>query len=309
MQYKICHRIEEVAMARLPNACRLPPHLLAIALFVTSRCAPLLGQSSEMATAPALDVLSAHYNRVTDRIHVKLVNKSQKAATAYYIAFGIMIDKQVNWASGTGEDLLHLVLTSQCRYADTNSPEGDSSWEGAIMPGDTYVHSYPTNLEKNQLRDPARSVHAAVVGVIWSDGRVEVTSTIPWAKTWVIPAINRSLDQRKEDAEESAKVVAILNAHPEDADVKHRIGEDIKSLQSLMDDYRRARQAQAPGQQMRVDSSFLVSGVLNNLNNFVASPTPKVSKVFFDAYSAVFECQYKRRSAMLHAMSSTRPER
>jgi hypothetical protein len=30
--------------------------------------------------------------------------------------------------------------------------------------------------------------------------------------------------------------------------------------------------------------------------------------VFFDAYSAVFECQHKRRVAMLHAMSPARPE-
>lgn len=293
-------------MARLPNAFRVPPPLLAIALFVTSQCDPLLGQSSETATAPTLDVLSAHYNRVTDKIQFKLVNNSQKAATAYYVAFGVMGDKQVNWESGTGEDLLDPLLTSQCRYASANSPEGDNSWEGAIKPGDVYVHSSFANLPKNQLSAMAPPVHATVVGVIWSDGSVEQTPTIPWAKPWVTPAINRVLDQRKEDAEESAKVVAILNAHPEDADIQHRIGEAIKSLQSLMDDYRRARQVQASEQQMRVDSSFLVSRVLNNLNNFVASPTPKV---FLDAYSAVFECQYKRRVAMLHAMSPARPER
>jgi hypothetical protein len=89
------------------------------------------------------------------------------------------------------------------------------------------------------------------------------------------------LDQRKEDAEESSKVVAILNAHPEDADIQHRIGEATKSLQSLMDDYRRARQAQASGQEMHVDSSYLVSRVLNNLNNFVALRRPEVP---FNAY-------------------------
>jgi hypothetical protein len=146
----------------------------------------------------------------------------------------------------------------------------------------------------------------AVVGVIWFDGSVAETPTIPWAKPWVTSAINRAFDQRKEDAEESAKVVAILNAHPEDADIKHRIGEAIKDLQSLMDDYRRAQQARASGQKMHVDSSFLVSGVLTNLNHFVASPTPKV---FFDVYSAVFECQYKHRVAVLHAMSPARLER
>jgi hypothetical protein len=293
-------------MIRLPNACHLPPHLLAIAFFVTSQCAPLLGQSSETATAPTLDVLGAQYNRITDTVKFKLVNNGQKAATAYYVAFGVRGEKEVLWESGAGEDLLDLILTSQCRNAGANSPEGDDSWEGAIKPGDVYVHSNSANLPKNQLPGVDPPVQAAVSGVVWSDGSVGQTRTIPWATPWVTRAINRLLDQRKEDAEESSKVVAILNAHPEDADIQHRVGEATKSLQSMMDDYRRARQAQASGQTVHVDSSYLVSRVLNNLNNFVALRRPEVP---FNTYTAVFECQSKRRVAMLQAMPPARPER
>jgi hypothetical protein len=126
------------------------------------------------------------------------------------------------------------------------------------------------------------------------------------AARWVTSAINRWLDQRKEDAQESAKVVAILNAHPDDADIRHRIGEASKSLHSLMDDYRGSREAQAPGQTMHLGSTYLVSRVLNNLNNFVALPRPEVP---FNAYRAAFECQSKRRFAMLQATSPARPER
>jgi hypothetical protein len=153
------------------------------------------------------------------------------------------------------------------------------------------------NLPKNQLPGVDPPVRAAVIGVIWSDGRVE-TPTVPGKQTgWVTTTIKLRLDQRKEATQESAKVVAILNAHPEDTDIQHRIGEAIKSLQSLMDDYRRAQQAY---------SSFLVRRVLDDLNDFVASPTPKVS---FDTYRATFECQYKRRVALPQATSSARPER
>ena len=127
-------------MALLLNSSR-PPHLLAIALFVTLQCPPLLGQSSEVATAPSLDVLSAHYNRVLDTIKFKLVNNSQKAATAYYLAFGVPGERHVLWESGIGRDLLDLMLTSQCRSGAAHSPEGDDFWEGAIKPGDVYVHS------------------------------------------------------------------------------------------------------------------------------------------------------------------------
>jgi len=294
-------------MVRLPAACRLsrPVALVTIALFATSQCAPLLSQSSESATAPTLDVLSVHYNRINDTIKFRLVNNSQKVVTAYYVAFGVMVENHVMWESATGKDLLDLILTSQCRYAGAKSPEGDDSWEGAIKPGDVFVQSNSANLPKNQLTAFDPPVHVAVVGIIWSDGSVE-TPTVTGATRWVTSAINRRLAQRKKDALESAKVVAILNAHPEDINIQHRIGEARKSLLSLMDDYRRERQAQASGQEILVDSSFLVSGVLNNLNNFGALPTPEIA---FSAYRAVFECQSKRRIAMLDTMSPGRPER
>jgi hypothetical protein len=285
-------------MARLPNASRLPPRLLAIALFVASQCPPLPGQSSEGATSPTLDVLSAHYNRVLDTIKFKLVNNSQKAVTAYYLAFGVPRENHVLWESGISRDLLDLMLTSQCRSAGTKFPEGDDLWEGAIKPGDVYVRSESVNLPKNQLPGVDPPVRAAVIGVIWSDGSVEMP-TVPGAKTgWATLSIKLALNHRKEAAEASAKVVAILNAHPEDTDIQHRIGEAIKNLQSLMDDYASAQQAY---------SAFVVHKVVvDDLNNLVASPTPKVS---FDKYRATFECRYKRRVALLQATSATRAER
>jgi hypothetical protein len=295
-------------MIRLPNVCRFPLSLGAlvpIALFVTSQCASLLSQSSQSATAPTLEVISAHYNRINDTIKFRLVNNSQKVVTAYYVAFGVMVEKHVMWESGTGKDLLDLILTSQCRYAGPKSPEGDDSWEGAIKPGDVYVQSNSANLPKNQLTAFEPPVQAAVVGIIWSDGSVE-TPTVTGAKRWVTIAINRLLDQRKEDAQESLKVAAILSAYPEDADIQHRLGEAIKSLQSLMDEYRRAREAPESRQTMHHDSTFLVSRVLNNLNNFASLPRPEVP---FNAYRAVFDCESKRRIAMVSEMSPTGPER
>jgi hypothetical protein len=283
-------------MARALNVSRLPSHLLAIALFVTSQDPGLLGQSSEPATAPTLDVLSTRYNRVLDTIKFKLVNNSQKAATAYYLAFGVPRENHVLWESGVGRDLLDLMLTSQCRSASANSPEGDDLWEGAIKPGDVYINSQISNLPKNQLPGVDPPVRAAVLGVIWSDGSVE-TPAVPGAKTgWVTSSIKLALSNRKDAADASAKVLAILNAHPEDTDIQHRIGEAIKSLQSLMDDYGSAQQRY---------SAFVVHKVIvDDLNNLVASPTPKVS---FDKYRATFECRYKHRVALLQA-SSAEPE-
>jgi hypothetical protein len=51
--------------------------------------------------------------------------------------------------------------------------------------------------------------------------------------------MNRVRDHREKDAGNAAKVVAILNARPEDTDVHHRIGEAVKTLEALADAYPR----------------------------------------------------------------------
>jgi hypothetical protein len=289
-------------MVRLPNACCLPRCFLAIAVFVASQYAPLLGQSSPTTKNPSLDVLSAEYLPETDTIQFRLVNHSNKAATAYYVAFGLMNDaQQVNWGPGFGEDLLNVVLNSQCRNARQNLP-ADNSLEGAIKPGDTYIRSVPANLDRNQLNSSAPAVHAEVAGIIWSDGSVEERKMFPAATA----SMNGSRDHRRKDAGDTAKVVAILNAHPDDPDVQHRIGEAIKSLQALLADDPRVEPAseRAPGQKQFVRISPVVGSVLANLKLFASSPDPKEA---FEAYSALLECQNEHRSALLQPTAPAEP--
>jgi hypothetical protein len=291
-------------MARIPIAYRLLRRFFAIALFasqyVVSQNAPLPGQSSPTAKAPTLEVLSAEYLPETGTIQFKLVNRSQKAATDYEIAIGVGdgAGTQVNWHGGFGENLLNLVLAEQCRNASERAP-AENSWEGAIKPGDTYVHSIPANLDKSQMNGSAPAIRVVVAGVVWSDGSVEIDQTFPWAAM----SIKKSREREKLDASDSAKVVAILNAHPEDSDVRHRIGEAINSLQALLADDRRVRPAPAgaPRQKMLVQPSPVVSEVLGNLKNFASSPYPNEA---FEAYSAMFECENERRIALLKPTSS-----
>jgi hypothetical protein len=284
-------------MPRFPNACCFPLSLLAIALFLASQDALVLGQSSKATKAPTLDVLSAEYMPETDTIQLKLVNHSQKAATAYNVALGLMNDqKQVEWKSGFGEDLLNPVLNAQCDLQ--NSLGGDAkpapdSWDGAIKPGDTRVQSIAANLDKSRLNGAPPALQAAVTGIIWSDGSIETSEIVPWAAS----SMNRVRDQRKEDAGNAAKVTAILNAHPEDADIQHRIGEAVKTLEALAAEY--PRQQPSPegkaGQRTGVSASPVVSEALHNLKIFAASPYPKE---LFEAYRASFECKYKLRVAL-----------
>ncbi len=288
-------------MVRLPNAFRLSLRFLAIALFVVSQYAPLPGQSSLKAKAPGLEVLGADYTPETDTIQFKLVNRSQKFATDYEIAIGVNDGTQVNWHGGFGEDLLNLVLAENCREAGEKQP-ASNLWEGAIKPGDTYVHSLPANLDKSKLNGSAPEVQAAVAGVVWSDGSVEVDKMFPWAAA----SINRSRDREKQDASDSAKVVAILNAHPDDPDIQHRIGEAINSLQALLADDPHVQPAPkgAPGQKQFVQTSSVVSSALANVKNFALLADPKGP---FEAYIGIVRCQNERRNALLKPTSSAQP--
>lgn len=298
-------------MARLLNAFRFPLRSLALALFVASQSASLPAQSSPMRKAQTLEVLSADYLPETDTIQFKLVNRSQKAVTGYELVIGENEVTQVNWHGGFGEDLLNQVLTEQCRNVGEKSPTAnplddkspaDKTWEGAIRPGDIYVHSIPANLDERQSNGSARAIHIVVAGVVWSDGSVEADQNFPSA----VMSINRSLEREKLDASDSAKVVAILNAHTDDPDIQHRIGDAIKSLQALLADNPQAQPASqgTPARKMLIQSSPVTGNALSNLKNFASLAAPKDA---FESYSAFIQCQNEFRSALLKPASSARP--
>ena len=289
-------------MARIPSASRLPRRFLAIVLFasqyVVSQNAPLPGQSSPTTKAPTLEVLSAEYLPETDTIQFKLVNRSQKAATDYEVAIGVSDGTQVNWHGGLGENLLNLVLAEHCRNAGERAP-AENSWEGAIKAGDTYVHTISANLDKSQINGAASAIRVAVAGVVWSDGSVEVDQNFPWAAM----SIKKSREREKLDASDSAKVVAILNAHPDDPDFQHRIGEVINSLQALLADDWRVRPAPngLPRQEEVARIFPVVSSALGNLKSFALLADPKEA---FETYSGFVQCQDALRSALLKPATS-----
>lgn len=280
-------------MARLLNLSHAPRHLLGMALLVAS---PLLGQSSPATKTPTLQVRSADYVPETDSIRFKLVNHSDRAATAYAVVFGLTNDaNQVNGGPGFGEDLLNLALISQCRNAGRDVPgDNSNSWEGAIKPGDTYVKSIPANLDKSQLNGAAPIIHAEVTGIIWSDGSVQEVPNSPAATA----SIDAALRSRKKDASDTAKVVDILNAHPDDPDIQHRIWEAIRSLHALTPDSPQVEltpKGPPPEPRHLVPLSPTVSSALSNLSLFAASANPKDA---FEAYRALLECQSERRTAL-----------
>ena len=295
-------------MGRLPNACRLALRFFAIVVcasqYLVSQNAALPGLSTPATKAPTLEVLSADYLPATDTIQFKLVNRSQKAATDYEIAIGVGDGTgTLNWHGGFGENLLNMVLAEQCRNAGEKSPAGnsrsDTAWEGAIKPGDTYVHSIPANLDKSQINGLAPAIRVVVAGVVWSDGSVEVDQNFPWA----VMSIKKSREREKQDASDSAKVVAILNAHADDPDIQHRIGAVIASLQALLGEGSQIQPAAngVPGQKQFAQASPVVSEVLGNLKNFASLADPKGA---FEGYRAFMQCQNALRSALLKPTSS-----
>jgi hypothetical protein len=276
---------------------------------------PASQNATKKTSPPTLEVVRAEYfarqtdaaagtdatalpdlNKQVDTVRYALKNDGQKAVTAYEIEISYTSDgKPVGFPSGIGADLMYPIVNAQCQPSDAGS---ETSSQGAIGPGDTYTDSTVANLDKEKLNGQIPSVHVSVTGIIWSDGTVE-------GEGMHLQSMNRILRRRRNDAEDGAKVIAILDAHQDDPDIHHRIGEVAKAIQVLMDEVP-AVQKTAEGTTYGNGASAALTEPLNNLRIFESTPYAKEA---FEAYSASYECRYKHLAALLGPAGSLKAEK
>ncbi|HTS38122.1 MAG TPA: hypothetical protein VMH04_20770 [Candidatus Solibacter sp.] len=290
-------------MIRRSNSRSVATYLLYLVLVASVYESVALGQSA--ANSSTLQVLSAEYvpgkpvdllrepdsprgnvTQSVDMIRFRLVNNGQRAATAY------VIDVNVTNAGSAfsfkhSVDMLSLVLNGRC-----TSGSGDS-WEGAIKPGDVYSESIAVNLGKSAVADPSKvGIHAAITGIIWSDGSVDAQTESGRAQ------MRRYQDRRQEEARDEAKVIAILDAHQGDPDSQHRISEVTKGVDFLVSIRPNVQEA-APGsptnQPIISKSSHTFFEATQNLRGLTTSPHPAEQ---FEGWSSIFVCRHKQRVAL-----------
>jgi hypothetical protein len=253
------------------------------------------GQTGDLLRDP--DMPHTNVGQSVDMILVRLVNTGQKVATAYSLDVKVTSAGNVVTSFGHSLDMLNPVLNGRC----TTGP-GDS-WEGAIKPGDIYTDSMPPNVDRAKITDPAKVViHVAVTGVLWSDGSVDAESDGGRA------AMRIRQERREEDARDEAKIVAILDAHQGDPDIRHRISEVTKAVDFLVSIRPNVQEA-PPGSIMnepRISrSSRTFFGATQNLRNLSLSPHPAEQ---FEAWSSIFVCRYKQRVALQQPESLSKPK-
>jgi hypothetical protein len=276
--------------------------LLALTLFVSSHDGPAIGQST--AKVPyRLEVLSAEYLPETDTIQYKLINNGTCEINAYEVQISVLADGKEFGQTGTGalgisEDLLDPQLFEQCRNANGwtqgEALPGTDSREWSFKPGEIYVKSMPSNVDKSKLNAAPPQVRVSVTGIIWSDGKIEGTSSTAMSPLG-LKDMNRIREYRLEEADFETKTLAIVDAHPEDPDIQHRIAEAIKGLQSLLQGYPR-EEATPDGGKRQVSAPPVVIGVIGNLGITANSPHPKE---VFEAFSALWTCEHEHRVALL----------
>lgn len=208
-------------MCKLPDAMKLSSALTTVALMISPLTTRLWTQTGETGNLAKLAIVSAEYLPQTDTIRFKLVNNGDKTVTAYMVAIEVNNNgKRIKSLPGFGEDLLAGSLLAECGervpYYTTSSPF--VSPEGVIEPGGTHVYSVTSNIDKTEIADVSARVRVWTTGIIWSNGTFEASGTekMPLATFLRI---------RGEQMDESARILTILNAHPEDANVQHRIDE------------------------------------------------------------------------------------
>lgn len=299
-------------MIRRSHSRSIAVYLFSLVFLASVHVLGALGQSAVNPTT--LQVLSAEYvpgrpvdllrepdspranvSQSVDMIRVRLVNNGQKAATAYVIDVNVTnAGNTVNFKHSV--DMLNLVLNGRC-----TSGSGDS-WEGAIKPGDIYTESIAVNLGKTTITDPSKvAIHAAMTGIIWSDGSVDAQSDLGRAQ------MRRYQDRRQEEARDEAKVIAILDAHQGDPDSQHRISEVTKGVDFLVSIRPNVQEA-APGsptnQPIISKSSQTFFEATQNLRGLTTSLHPAEQ---FEGWSSIFVCRHQQRVALQQPGSISKP--
>ena len=266
--------------------------MFAFAMLVLSHNSLVLGQSSKTTSTPALEVLSATYASDTDEIVFSLVNNSQKHVTAYSVNITVSSGGNVIQRFGHGLDMLNTVLNARCQA------HSDTTWNGAIKPGDAYTESLLAGLDKTKMTESKPVVQVAVTGIIWSDGSVEgPDQTI----------MNQYEVLREETANNEARVISILNAHQADPDVQHRISDITKDVSLLKDITPRVKKPQQGAKitGSRIAEEPVYSELMANLNNIANSNMPRE---YLEAYVSFFMERSNRRIVLLNSTLLSKPQ-
>jgi hypothetical protein len=293
---------------------------LVLALCIMSLGVAAAGQSST-ASEYHVEVLDAEYLTVadmalklannpqylpppSDTIQYKLINRGTSEINAFAVEFSVLVDGKDIDVSGVPTrmslDLIDPQLYAQCQGStenETEVPAGYSSTGMSFKPDEIYVGSLAANVDKTKLNAALPQVHVRVTGVIWADGKIEGKSPTPIAPLG-ITEMYRIRDLLQQKAAFEAKALAIVDAHPEDADIQHRIAEAIKGLQSLQQGYPHEESVPegGPGAKMQVAEPPVVSGVIYKVGIAAISPNPKE---MFETFDALWTCEHQRRVALL----------
>jgi len=254
-----------------------------------------------------LEVLHTQYTHATGMLEFQLLNNGTSEINAYEVSISVFVDgKEQNSSapSGLSEDLLGEELLLQCGIDGSVAPQpAEGAWKGSFKPGETYVKSMPVSVDKSKLNGATPEVRVRVTGVIWSDGTIEGSTPTPMSPLG-LPDMKRIRVFRQQEADEETKVLAIVNAHPEDPDIQHRIAEAIQNLKPLKDGYPREEQLPEapPGTMQHVATPPVVDGVLGNLQAVSLSPYPKE---IFEMFDKLWGCEHERRVSFLQLHPAT----
>jgi len=253
------------------------------------------GHSSIVAQAPPtgqakagmmsdLHVSGAYLNPKSKSTVVTLLNTGKKAVISYALRITVASGGKVLGDMSHSLDLTDVVLDNS-----DFSENDDHTWTGAIKPGEVYsdIQSLPASYSGAASPNIPFYVNAKLMGVVWSDGRIESVDSA-WNTI-----LKRSLDANRLRAGTEERILAILDTHKDDADIQKRlsgISSDILALKPT---------PATPTDALAVidgTEAFEINVAGRDVASFQIATDPAGA---FESYKAYYRDHHNRRLAVL----------
>lgn len=253
---------------------------------------PPASQATQSVAMSSLHISGAYFNPKSKATVVMLVNTGKQAVTAYALRITVTSGGKVLGDTFHSVDLMDVILDNP-----KLSENDDNTWNGAIKPGEVYTDTQmpPASFSGAATPNTPYYAKARLMGVVWSDGRVEAVDPA-WDTI-----LRRSLDTNRLRARTEDRILAILDGHKDDAYIQKRLSGISSEILALKPASATPKESLAVADGTE-SFEFNVAG--RDVASFQIASDPAAA---FESYRTLYRDRHNRRLAVLRRQGAASP--